>query len=134
VKLIVRDERGRQAFVDFVRKVDLKKPFSAIFEPVKQKRSLPQNKLFHVWMQVLEGDTGTSCEAWKQHYKELFLSKFLDNCFGKEVITVQGTSDLDSGEFSNFLEKVRQDALENGSYLPWPDELGYEEMIIKYGG
>lgn len=133
MKLIVRDERGRQNFIDFVKTVDLKKTFVAIFEPVKKKRSLGQNSLLHLWMQVLEGDTGTHHEVWKQYFKERFLSVYSDNCFGEEVKTVQGTHDLNTKEFTDFLDKIHQQAAEEGYYLPWPEDAGYDDMILKYG-
>lgn len=134
MKVVVRDESGRQRFIDFVKNVNLSKPFTAIFEPVKKKRSLPQNRLFHMWMQILENDTGTSYEAWKEYYKKKFLTVYTDKCFNETTVTVQGTSELDTVQFTNFLDKVRQHAAEEGYYLPLPGDLGYDDMILKFGG
>lgn len=132
MKCIIHNDGDRRRFIDFILKVDLSKPFSAIFEPVKRQRSLPQNRLFHMHMALLEDETGTSREVWKEYYKEMFLEVYTDTCFGKTVRTVRGTSDLDTKEFTEFVDKVREHAMAEGYYLPLPDEMGWEEFYQKY--
>lgn len=134
MKLVVRNDRDRQRFISFISQVDLSKAFTAIFEPLKKKRTLRQNKLIHYWFQILEDETGTSAEAWKEHYKKKYLTVYRDDCFGEEVETVQSTADLTTVELNEFLKKISLDASENGYYLPWPDDMGYDDMILKYGG
>jgi hypothetical protein len=134
VKLIVRNDRDRDRFIEFIKQIKLEKPFTAIFEPLKKKRTLRQNRLAHMWFQILEDETGTSAEAWKEHYKRKFLTVYRDDCFGEEVETVMSTKDLTTVETNEFLKKINLDASENGYYLPWPDDMGYDDMILRYGG
>jgi hypothetical protein len=132
VKCIIHNDGDRRRFIDFILKVDLSKPFSAIFEPVKKQRTPPQNRLFHMHMALLEDETGTSREVWKEYYKEMFLEVYTDTCFGKTVRTVRGTSDLNTKEFAEFIDKYREHAMAEGYYLPLPDEMGWEEFYQKY--
>ncbi len=134
MKLIVRNSGDRDRFIDLIKQIDISKPFTAIFEPVKKKRSLSQNKLIHLWFKCLEDETGTSAAVWKEYFKKKFLTVYHDVCFGKDIETVTGTSELTTGEFKYFVDSVHQDALEQGYYLPWPDDMGYDDFILKYGG
>ena len=134
MKAIVNNETDRERFIDLIRQIKLDKKFRAIFEPVKRKRTLSQNKLIHLWFKCLEDETGTSAETWKEYYKKKFLTVYTDNCFGNEIETAQGTHELSTKECSEFADKIHQDALDEGYYLPRPDDLGYDEFYLRYGG
>lgn len=134
MKCIIRNDEDRQRFIDFILKVDLSKPFTAIFEPLKKKRTVRQNRLMYLWFQCLEDETGTSHEVWKEYYKKKFLTIYVDNCFGNDVETVISTKDLTTVEMNKFLDQIHQDAAEQGYYLPWPDDFGWDNFILKYGG
>jgi hypothetical protein len=86
-----------------------------------------------MWFAMLEGKTGTSREVYKEYYKKMFLEVYTDNCFGKEVTTVRGTHELDTKEFTEFIDKIKEHAATEGYYLPLPDEMGWDEMYQKYG-
>lgn len=130
--MIIRNEGDRQRFIDFIKNVDLKKPFVGTFKPFVKRRSLSQNKLFHMWMALLEKETGTSREVWKEFYKKEFLEVYTDVCFGKEVTTIQHTAELDSKECSLFTDKVHMHASHEGYDLPLPGDQGYDQFILEY--
>lgn len=130
---IIRTDADREKFIEAIRKIDLKKPYQGTFVQVRKKRSLNQNRLLHQWFNCLEDETGTSLEVWKQYYKEKFLTTYCDIVNGTEVKTVRGTHELNTLEFTKFLEQVNLDAAEQGYYLPWPDDFGYDEFEMRYG-
>ena len=132
MRTIIRTNDDRRKFIKKIKKLKLTRPFLAVFEIHRQKRSIPQNKLFHMHMAVLEKETGTSREVWKDHYKRKFLEVYLDECFGEQVTTVRGTSDLNTKEFTDFVDKYRLDASENGIFLPLPDDQGWDDFYLEH--
>lgn len=86
------------------------------------KRSLSQNKLLHLWLQILSTETGCTPEE----AKVIYVCKFF-GCeevkYNGEVYTVPvSTSLLDKKAFANGLTSMYIWALENGFNLPSPDE------------
>lgn len=134
MKTIIRNDTDRKRFIDFVQKVDLKKPFRAIFEPFKKKRSLDQNSLLWLWMSVIEKESQYSAKEVYQFFCQQFLPWIKKEFWGRETVIIGGSSGLTTVEFNKFLEHIHQFAAEEGIYLPYPDDVGYDEMIVKYGG
>jgi hypothetical protein len=132
MRTVVSDKTSRERFIEYIRNIDIQKPYTAIFEPVKKKRTVRQNRLMHMWFKLLEDETGTSAKVWKDYYKRKFLTVYRDDCYGKEVETVQGTSELTTAELTSFLDNVRLDASEQGYYLPLPGDQCYDEFDLKY--
>lgn len=132
MRTIVRTDDDRIRFIDYIKSLQLEKPLTVVIETLKKKRSLRQNKLFHAWMAYLEEATGTSREVWKEYFKQMFLEVYVDFISGKEITTVQHTSELDSKEFSDFMDKVHLQANEEGYWLPRPDDIGYDEFNLEW--
>lgn len=104
----------------------------------KKGRTLNQNALFHVWVQVIADHTGyTSLENCKRDIKRALLgTKEEASRFTGEVQQVDyKTSEMSKEELSSFMDKMKIWAqTELGCYLPYYGDPGYEEMTNKYHG
>ncbi|MEY4718462.1 MAG: hypothetical protein RL563_1080 [Pseudomonadota bacterium] len=129
----VRTEIDRDAVLAVVRESVL--PQRIEVKAYKKNRSLAQNRLLHMWMKCLADhwhqSTGElfSPDAWKIQCKRQFLGEeVVELPGGKLLEQVRKTSELNTQEFTDFLEQIEiwaADDLE--CLLPRPDEY-YEAM------
>lgn len=77
-----------------------------------EKRSLPQNSLFHKWCGfvakefAMSGGKFYALEMWKDHFKELFGVWEEIEMLGKKKMVLKSTADYDVKEMSAFMEKI----------------------------
>lgn len=134
MRQIVVTEKDREAFIQLIRKVKLDKPFLASFTVHRKKRTIRQNRLFWMWMRCIRDDTGNDVQTLHDFFADKFLPWNIEKCFDVEVRKPHGTKNLNTKEFTDFLEQIRLDMLEQGIDLPQPGEMGWDEFVIKYGG
>lgn len=103
---------------------------------VKQKRSLSQNAILHLWIAVIAEAIGEiDREAVKRDVKLTLLgTEEVVNRFTGEIIQQEyRTSKMTTEQMSDLLTRMKHWALEDlGVYLPSPEDVGYGEMIEKY--
>lgn len=101
----------------------------------KKPRTIPQNDTFHMWCEKFaQGLTALGRPATKPEVKLWMKHKFLGLCdvtYGDKVIRDQlrETSDLDSGEFYIFMERMWEYAATDfGIFLPIPEDSEYKKI------
>lgn len=109
-------------------------PFSLTKET--KKRTLNQNALFHLWVQVVADHVGyTSFENCKRDIKRTLIGTKEDvNQITGEIQQVDyRTSEMTTSELSSFMDKMKIWAESDlGCYLPYFGDPGYEEMVKEY--
>lgn len=97
-----------------------------------QPRTISQNSLMWMWYKCMEEATGQRKEDFHDYYKTKFLSRQV--VIGGRWVTVFGsTTDLNTLQMTNYLEKVKADAaVEFGIMLPLPDDRNYQAFISEY--
>lgn len=104
----------------------------------RRGRTLNQNSLFHMWVQVIADHVGyTSLENCKRDIKRTLLgTKEEANRFTGEVQQVDyKTSEMSTSELSLFMDKMKiWSQSDLGCYLPYFGDPGYEEMVTEYNG
>ena len=101
----------------------------------KQKRTLSQNALFHVWVAVFAEFIGeVSIEACKTDVKRYLLGarERVSKITGKTEMEDYKTSEMSTKELSDFMDKFKIWAQTEGCYLPYWKEQGFDEMIEQY--
>lgn len=100
----------------------------------KAKRSLSQNSLFHVWCRECATHFASKgAEVTDESMKELLCYKHLGTetrVIGRTEITnqVRRTSDLDTGEMTELLDKVLAWALDHGVKVTNPPDSEYARL------
>lgn len=95
-------------------------------------RTISQNSLMWMWFKCMEEATGTSKYDFHDYYKAKFLSRQV--AIGGRWVTVIGsTTDLNTLQMTDYLEKVKADAAtEFGITLPLPEDRSYQSFISEY--
>lgn len=97
-----------------------------------EPRTISQNSLMWMWYKCMEEHTGTPKEDFHDYYKTKFLSR--EVVVGKRWVWVTGsTTDLNTLQMTNYLEKVKADAAtEFGITLPLPADRHYQSFVDEY--
>lgn len=113
---------------------DFSQPVTWEAKVYRNKRSLSQNALFHVWCRELaEYYSSKGADITEEKMKDLMKYKYLgcaDRVIGKTVIPDQlrETSALDRGEMMVFLDQVWSWAADNGVMLTIPADSEYMKL------
>ena len=97
-----------------------------------EPRTIPQNSLMWMWYKCMEDNTGTPKDDFHDYYKAKFLSRQV--VIGNRWVTVVGsTTDLNTLQMTNYLNKVQADAAtEFGIILPLPADRHYQAFVDEY--
>lgn len=97
-----------------------------------QPRTISQNSLMWMWYNCMEEATGQPKEDFHDYYKAKFLARQV--AINNRWVTVVGsTTDLNTLQMTNYLEKVKADAaIEFGITLPLPEDRDYQSFIDYY--
>lgn len=92
----------------------------------RQKRSLSQNAIFHLWVAVLAEAFGElDLELMKHEIKRLLLGEriYYSAITGEERTAPQRTRDLSQEQMTDFLTRLKYWAeIEHSIYLPTPED------------
>jgi NinB protein len=134
MRVMIFDERSRTEFIRLVQQVELKRKYVGIMQVYRRQRSIKQNRLYHLWLKCVSEHTGHTEEELDLFFKEMFLSWNSKQVLGREVVLPIHTSNLNTKEFTDYLEKIRMFALNDLSvYLPEPGESSWENFYTHYG-
>lgn len=97
-----------------------------------EPRTVNQNALMWMWYTCIEEATGTPKADIHDYYKAKFLQRMVG--VGNRWVTVVGsTTDLNTLQMTDFLNKVQADAATKfGITLPLPADRHYQEFIDDY--
>jgi len=95
----------------------------ATYDKRKPKRSLNINRYYWgVVLPVVSEDTGHTKEELHTLFKSMFLVIEIRKVLDKDVRIIRSTTDLTTGEFMQYLDKI---AAEVDIQLPNPEDAGY---------
>lgn len=109
--------------------------YSLVLSRDIKKRSLEQNRLMWMWFSCIADETGTPVNDVHDYYCKQFLSRDFVNPSTGEITKINsGTRDLNTAEFTRFLDSVKADAAtEFGINLPLPSDICFEAFELQYG-
>lgn len=133
MKKVLRTESDRQEFIRELKKAPLKTPLVAEFKQFRIMRSLSQNNLYWMWLRCIQDETGNDLEDLHDYFAGKYLSAEMREVFGYPVYRRQSTADLNTEQFTWFLDQVDKEAMSRLQiYLPQPGLPGWEEFYEKY--
>ena len=77
-----------------------------ILERLTKIRSIKQNRLYFLYLNIIENETGNSVEELHEFFKNKFLPPRLRIMFGEEVELSPTTTKLSKLAFAEYLEKI----------------------------
>ena len=100
---------------------------------IKSHRTIPQNKLYRLWLNLIAEETGHSENDLHAYFKAVFLEKQYKVLFNEEVEIEASTTRLSRKEFTTFLDNIYLFAIEKlEMILPKPDDIGFNEFYTNY--
>lgn len=134
MRQIIITERDREAFIEKVRGFPLGKlRFVAEFKVYRRQRSLKQNRLYRLYLECIKEETGNDVDTLHTYFKKKFLPWIVKSVFDQEVSLVPSTSSLNTKQFTEYLEHIKMDMLEQGIFLPNPEDHQWNQFYEKYG-
>jgi hypothetical protein len=134
-------------FYDFSKTFDVERAKAYLSKLIERKvkaeltekrppRTLDQNALFHVWIGVFADFAGYESRAdCKRDVKRVILGQreCVNRLTGEVERTDYETHLMNTGEMSTLMDRFKAWAMtEQGCYLPYWKDPGYEEMIAEY--
>jgi hypothetical protein len=135
MRMMILSDGDRKEFIRRISEfpVDGKKRFTAEWKIHRKVRSLAQARLYFMWLKCISQDTGTSVDDLHEFMKNKFLPWDTTTIFGEEVQRYRTTTQLNTKEFTDYLEQIRQFSLEQSIYLPQPGEQAWDSFYQEYG-
>ena len=130
----IRSERDRQAVVDYISKLDItKREYEAKIVKRTEKRTLAQNRLYHLWLNCISAETGNEVDILAEYFKQKFLGVRERVIHGDYVRVALSTTELNTEEFKRYLDRIQEWAnVEQGIILPNPEDLYFAQFVEKY--
>jgi hypothetical protein len=132
--MIIYNDETREEIVEEIRALDLEKKWVIEVKPWKRNRSLAQNSLYHLWLNVIYKHTGELEDDLHKDLAYKFLDSKVEERDGKTVVWVRSTTTLNVKEFTEYLNKIEQWAHfltvddENPFTLPHPEDIYYDAL------
>ena len=129
----VTTKADKAKVVAYIEKLPEGKSYNIAITQKKEVRTLPQNKLYWLWIACISDETGND----KENLHEFFKMKYLDGKFVElfsESFWMNGsTKELDTKQFTHYLEAIQVFASsELGVILPNPEDLYFGDFLEKY--
>lgn len=130
--IVTKDGQKRLAFKnpdyyrDQINRLNENKKVIVTLENQSSARSGRQNRYWHgACFPILAEATGYTVEEVKELCKKMFIKPKFVTIREKEYEIARGTSELTKYEGVEFTDKIRNLAVELGTYIPTPEEAGY---------
>lgn len=132
MRLLIKTELDKERAIEIIRKMKVDKPLEVNIVVQRKKRSLPQNRLLHLWLKCISDETGNSHDSLYEYFCEKYLPWNKELVFNREVRTRSGSSQLNTKEFTEFLDSINSEMLDQGIYLPNPGDMGWDDFYSRY--
>lgn len=123
--------KNQQKFNDYLKSLPVATDLELILKKKRNQRSLEQNAWYWgVALKCIFEETGN--EPKDMH--EILKSEFLQSLYefeGKVYTIIKSTADLNTKQFSEYMDKIQKWASLRGIYIPDPNEVDYDELIYK---
>lgn len=124
----------KRKVIDYVEKLPEGKQYTVKIKLKRKQRSTDQNRLYWMWLKCIMDETGEHKDRLHEFFKQYFLGADEQWAFGKyQVFVPRSTTELDTKQMSDYLERVQQfAATELGIVLPNPEDLQWAEFEAQY--
>lgn len=92
------------------------------FREIKKIRSLSQNNLYWLYLNIIEEETGEEVDDLHRIFKKKFLPFEVKEKFGEKFLKLTSTTELTTDQFMEYMAKIER---ETG--VPIPDVKGYKD-------
>lgn len=133
MKFNIYDQPSTQAVIDYLNRLNPQKRYEINIALKREVRSIPQNRLYWLYVTCIADETGNSKEDIHNHLKQTFL-KVEDVIIGNASIAKTiSTTKLNTSMMANYINQIVVWASsECGIILPDPADYVWEQFYEKY--
>lgn len=128
----IDDVAKKEAVKQYIDSLPDGKSFDVSIVRHKEKRSISQNRLYHLWLNCISRETGNDIDDLHRFFAGKFLGFHSNDVFGKIVHTPVSTSSLSTEQFTEFLDRIQSFASGEGIILPLPSDLYFPDFLNIY--
>ncbi|MFR9498017.1 MAG: recombination protein NinB [Rikenellaceae bacterium] len=129
----IQSQKDKEAAKAYIDRLPSNKRYTLVIKQHREKRTLSQNNLFHLWCTCIADETGEDRERIKTVIKELFLGYKEVVVFNRRSFTLPSTSALDTKQMAEFMTKSQAwAASELGIILPLPEDQFYYQFVEQF--
>lgn len=122
----------KEAVKQYIDKLADTKQYKVSVNLLKSKRSISQNKLYHLWLNYISKETGNDTDNLHRFFAGKFIGFKNESVFGREVHNPISTTTLSKEAFTDFLDKIQAFMTEQGYPLPTPEDLYFETFLTQH--
>lgn len=86
-------------------------------------RTMSQNRLYWLYLGVIERETGNVANDMHEYFRRVFLKPKFIKTMGKEIKVPRSTTELNKTEFSDYMERISAE-----TNIPIPDTEAYADF------
>ena len=133
MKRLIKTEMDREMAIGTLKRLDLhERSYLFTCEEQKRIRTIPQNKLYRLWLTCISQETGNEVADLHDEFKERYTEPIITEVLGKRRVKYT-TTNLNTIQFTNYLEKIKIfAATELSITLPLPEERYWHEFYDYY--
>lgn len=133
MKFQIFDTNSQMGVIEYLQKLDTQKRYNIEILLKREKRTIPQNRLYWLYLACIEDETGMDKEDLHDHFKRKYLRKE-DIVLGNDTIEQKtSTKKLDTKQFTDYINKIVVFASsELGIVLPDPADRLWEQFYERY--
>lgn len=146
-RFVLRDDSIKRNAIAFIDSMNVGgKVLEVVIQPHKRDRSTAQNALMWQWVTIIANELGHSKTEQHEQFKRFYLLPILmrddpdvdrlARVLGHErdnLALVLSTTDLNTKQFTEYLNDIAHFAGELGIMLPHPEDTYYEAMGVRHG-
>ena len=132
MKIKIQTEFDRERAISYIKRIDLSKAFTVEVRERRPVRTIPQNRLYRLWLVCISHETGNDVDDLHEYFKRKYLEPKETNIFGSIEIRYT-TTDLNTLQFTTYLEYIQAFAgSELAITLPQPRDKMWQEFYDFY--
>lgn len=123
----------KQAVKSYIDSLNSDKNYTVDVTLRKERRTLPSNKLYWLWLACISNETGQDKDDLHDFFKQKFIGFQTKSFYGEKLYSTPSTASLDSKQFSVYLDRICAFAgAELGITLPHPEDLIWDQFYEQY--
>ena len=133
MKFNIYDQPSTQAVIDYLNKLNPEKRYEVSIALKRETRTIPQNRLYWLYVTCIADETGNSKEDIHAYIKQTFL-KIEDVVIGNvSIAKTLSTTSLNTAMMTNLINKIVVWASsELGIILPDPADYQWQQFYERY--
>lgn len=130
----IRSKQDIDCVRSYLDRLSTDKQYEVKITPLRKKRSVSQNALYHTWLSCVAKETGEDVESLHKYFASKFLGYKSVEVMGETINVIISTTKLSTEEFTSYLDQINMFCeIELNIILPYPTDKFYEQFEEQYG-